>query len=101
MFKTSCDVIEFSLYKACHTRGGKVSLSISIQICVTHFYTAFVYDKTINKYVFLYVKENVDTDEAKGFFEGNFSHVYFILYDCFVTAEANLRQRGKSKTTGK
>lgn len=38
--------------------------------------------------------ENVDTDEAKGFFEGNFSHVYFILYDSFVTAETNLRQRG-------
>ena len=42
------------------------------------------------------VLENVDTDEAKGFFEGNFSHVYFILYDCFVSAEANLRQRGKN-----
>ncbi|XP_014609505.1 PREDICTED: ral GTPase-activating protein subunit alpha-1 isoform X3 [Polistes canadensis] len=39
------------------------------------------------------VLENLDTDEAKGFFEGNFSHVYFILYDCFVSAEANLRQR--------
>ncbi|KAG7202596.1 hypothetical protein KM043_009788 [Ampulex compressa] len=39
------------------------------------------------------VLENVDVDEAKGFFEGNFSHVYFILYDCFVSAEANLRQR--------
>ncbi|XP_012275924.1 ral GTPase-activating protein subunit alpha-1 isoform X2 [Orussus abietinus] len=39
------------------------------------------------------VLENVDIDEAKGFFEGNFSHVYFILYDCFVSAEANLRQR--------
>ncbi|XP_076382912.1 putative Rho GTPase-activating protein CG5521 isoform X11 [Megalopta genalis] len=39
------------------------------------------------------VLENVDNDEAKGFFEGNFSHVYFILYDCFVSAEANLRQR--------
>ncbi|XP_029168212.1 probable Rho GTPase-activating protein CG5521 isoform X5 [Nylanderia fulva] len=39
------------------------------------------------------VLENVDTDEAKGFFEGNFSHVYFILYDSFVSAEANLRQR--------
>lgn len=41
------------------------------------------------------ISENFDTDEAKGFFEGNFSHVYFILHDCFVTAEANLRQRGK------
>ncbi|XP_051158588.1 probable Rho GTPase-activating protein CG5521 isoform X3 [Leptopilina boulardi] len=39
------------------------------------------------------VLDNVDIDEAKGFFEGNFSHVYFILYDCFVSAEANLRQR--------
>ncbi|XP_048508404.1 probable Rho GTPase-activating protein CG5521 isoform X7 [Athalia rosae] len=39
------------------------------------------------------VLENVDTDEAKGFFEGNFSHVYFILYDCFVSAEVNLRQK--------
>ncbi|XP_034941098.1 probable Rho GTPase-activating protein CG5521 isoform X3 [Chelonus insularis] len=39
------------------------------------------------------VLDNVDIDEAKGFFEGNFSHVYFILYDCFVAAEANLRQR--------
>lgn len=38
----------------------------------------------------------MDTDEAKGFFEGNFSHVYFILYDCFVSAETNLRQRGKN-----
>jgi hypothetical protein len=37
----------------------------------------------------------VDVDEAKGFFEGNFSHVYFILYDCFLAAESNLRQRGK------
>lgn len=46
---------------------------------------------------YFYVLENVDTDEAKGFFEGNFSHVYFILYDCFVSAEANLRQRGKLK----
>ncbi|XP_066587129.1 probable Rho GTPase-activating protein CG5521 isoform X2 [Prorops nasuta] len=39
------------------------------------------------------VLENVDIDEAKGFFEGNFSHIYFILYDCFVSAETNLRQR--------
>ncbi|KAJ8670226.1 hypothetical protein QAD02_001485 [Eretmocerus hayati] len=39
------------------------------------------------------VLDNVDNDEAKGFFEANFSHVYFILYDCFVAAETNLRQR--------
>jgi hypothetical protein len=36
----------------------------------------------------------VDTEEAKSIFESNFSHIYYILYDTFVTAEANLRQRG-------
>lgn len=64
--------------------------------CVFIIY--FIHLKThINIQFSFYVKENVDTDEAKGFFEGNFSHVYFILYDCFVSAEANLRQRGKWK----
>ncbi|GFG28404.1 hypothetical protein Cfor_11332, partial [Coptotermes formosanus] len=37
---------------------------------------------------------NVDAEEAKSIFESNFSHIYYILYDTFVTAEANLRQRG-------
>uniref|UniRef100_A0A2H1WAE2 SFRICE_017173 n=1 Tax=Spodoptera frugiperda TaxID=7108 RepID=A0A2H1WAE2_SPOFR len=39
------------------------------------------------------VLEHFDTDEAKNYFEGNFSHVYFILYDNFIQAENNLRQR--------
>ncbi|XP_069689068.1 probable Rho GTPase-activating protein CG5521 isoform X3 [Periplaneta americana] len=39
------------------------------------------------------ILENVDTEEAKSIFESNFSHIYYILYDTFVTAEANLRQR--------
>ncbi|XP_066993863.2 probable Rho GTPase-activating protein CG5521 isoform X2 [Anabrus simplex] len=39
------------------------------------------------------VLEHVDADEAKVFFETNFSHIYYILYDSFVTAETNLRQR--------
>lgn len=39
--------------------------------------------------------EHVDIDEAKSIFESNYSHVYFILYDTFVQAETNLRQRGK------
>ena len=36
----------------------------------------------------------MDAEEAKSIFESNFSHIYYILYDTFVTAEANLRQRG-------
>lgn len=40
------------------------------------------------------IAEHIDTDEAKSYFEANFSHVYFILYDNFIQAENNLRQRG-------
>ncbi|XP_059053415.1 probable Rho GTPase-activating protein CG5521 [Achroia grisella] len=39
------------------------------------------------------VLEHFDVDEAKTYFENNFSHVYFILYDNFIQAENNLRQR--------
>uniref|UniRef100_A0AAG5CY21 Rap-GAP domain-containing protein n=1 Tax=Anopheles atroparvus TaxID=41427 RepID=A0AAG5CY21_ANOAO len=39
------------------------------------------------------ILEHVDTDEAKNLFEANYSHVYYILYDTFVQAEANLKQR--------
>ncbi|XP_057662756.1 ral GTPase-activating protein subunit alpha-1 [Diorhabda carinulata] len=39
------------------------------------------------------ILENVDTSEAKGFFEANFSHIYNILYESFVQTETNLRQR--------
>ncbi|XP_041969105.1 probable Rho GTPase-activating protein CG5521 isoform X2 [Aricia agestis] len=39
------------------------------------------------------VLEHYDIDEAKNYFENNFSHVYFILYDNFILAENNLRQK--------
>ncbi|RZC33539.1 hypothetical protein BDFB_003365, partial [Asbolus verrucosus] len=39
------------------------------------------------------ILDNVDIAEAKGLFEANFSHVYNILYDSFIQAEGNLRQR--------
>ncbi|KAJ8980173.1 hypothetical protein NQ317_011417 [Molorchus minor] len=39
------------------------------------------------------LNHNVDTAEAKGLFEANFSHIYHILYDSFVQTETNLRQR--------
>ncbi|KAJ2944768.1 hypothetical protein O0L34_g1657 [Tuta absoluta] len=50
------------------------------------------------------VLEHYDSDEAKNYFEANFSHVYFILYDNFIQAENNLRQRvhkaGKEELEG-
>jgi len=36
----------------------------------------------------------VDYEESKSLFETNYSHVYFILYDTFIQAEANLKQKG-------
>ncbi|XP_021202849.2 probable Rho GTPase-activating protein CG5521 isoform X1 [Bombyx mori] len=39
------------------------------------------------------ILEHFDSDEAKTYFENNFSHVYFILYDNFIQAENNLRQK--------
>ncbi|XP_055618847.1 probable Rho GTPase-activating protein CG5521 isoform X2 [Toxorhynchites rutilus septentrionalis] len=39
------------------------------------------------------ILDHVDSEEAKNIFETNYSHVYYILYDTFVQAEANLRQR--------
>lgn len=39
--------------------------------------------------------EHVDIEEAKSIFETNYSHVYYVLYDTFITAEGNLRQKGK------
>lgn len=43
----------------------------------------------------LLLVDTVDIAEAKGFCEANFSHIYHILYDTFIQAENNLRQRGK------
>ncbi|CAK1552269.1 unnamed protein product [Leptosia nina] len=50
------------------------------------------------------VLDHFEADEAKTYFEANFSHVYFILYDNFILAENNLRQRvhkaGKEELEG-
>lgn len=37
----------------------------------------------------------MDNDEAKAFFEANYSHIFYILHETFVQAETNLKQRGK------
>ncbi|XP_022909230.2 probable Rho GTPase-activating protein CG5521 isoform X1 [Onthophagus taurus] len=39
------------------------------------------------------ILDTVDIAEAKGFSEANFSHIYHILYESFIQAENNLRQR--------
>ncbi|XP_073814692.1 probable Rho GTPase-activating protein CG5521 isoform X1 [Musca autumnalis] len=39
------------------------------------------------------ILDNVDLEDAKTLFKTNYSHVYFILYDTFIQAEANLKQK--------
>ncbi|XP_065332020.1 ral GTPase-activating protein subunit alpha-1 isoform X2 [Cloeon dipterum] len=39
------------------------------------------------------VIDNVETSVAKSFFEANYSHVYNILYESFLAAETNLKQK--------
>ncbi|XP_074642711.1 ral GTPase-activating protein subunit alpha-1-like [Tubulanus polymorphus] len=37
--------------------------------------------------------ESFDVSEAKKFFEDNYSHIYYIFYDAFISVEAELKQR--------
>ncbi|CAD7084282.1 unnamed protein product [Hermetia illucens] len=59
--------------------------TLKIQDCKKDSATRLRHLKTILDFV--------DIDEAKSLFETNYSHVYYILYDTFVQAETNLRQR--------
>ena len=45
--------------------------------------------------LFSYLTENYESSEAKTFFKDNYSHIYYIFFDNFVTVEADLKQRGK------
>jgi len=45
------------------------------------------------------VTDNYETTEAKKFFEENYSHIYYIFFDNFVTVESDLKQRGKVSFT--
>ncbi|XP_046401703.1 probable Rho GTPase-activating protein CG5521 isoform X2 [Ischnura elegans] len=37
--------------------------------------------------------ENADIEEARHIFKANYSHIYFVLYESFINAEATLKQR--------
>ncbi|CAL4169326.1 unnamed protein product, partial [Meganyctiphanes norvegica] len=40
------------------------------------------------------VNENTDINEVKPFLEVNYSPVFYVFYDAFITFEANLKQKG-------
>ena len=41
--------------------------------------------------------DHSDVSDIVQFFDSYYSHIYFIVYDSFVTAETNLRQKGAHK----
>ena len=41
--------------------------------------------------------ENAELHEIVPFFEAYYSHIFYIVYDAFITAEINLRQKGAHK----
>ncbi|XP_055680248.1 probable Rho GTPase-activating protein CG5521 isoform X2 [Lutzomyia longipalpis] len=69
--------------KKSHTDVKKSTLKI--QDCKKDSQTRLRHLKTI--------LDHVDLEEAKSLFESNYSHVYYVLYDTFIQAESNLKQR--------
>ena len=49
----------------------------------------------INEVGFLHT-DNTDVVELKSFLDVNFSPVFHIFYEAFITFESNLKQKGKS-----
>ena len=39
--------------------------------------------------------ENAESSELKQFFDQNYSHIYYVFFENFVTIEVGLRQKGK------
>ena len=53
-----------------------------------------------NTYFFQHLRlflDNAELHEIVPFFEAYYSHVFYIVYDAFITAEVSLRQKGAHK----
>uniref|UniRef100_A0A8C8APT9 Ral GTPase activating protein catalytic subunit alpha 2 n=1 Tax=Otus sunia TaxID=257818 RepID=A0A8C8APT9_9STRI len=56
--------------------------------------TSFLHMKSFNSCLFLF-SDIVDGSDLKQFFENNYSQIYFIFYENFITLENSLKQKGK------
>lgn len=43
----------------------------------------------------VYFLENAEPAELKQFFDLNYSHIYYVFFENFVTIEVSLKQKGK------
>lgn len=39
------------------------------------------------------ILDHIDVEEAKSLFEANYCHIYYVVYDCFINADNNLKQK--------
>lgn len=42
----------------------------------------------------LYFAENAESAELKQFFDLNYSHIYYVFFENFITIEVSLKQKG-------
>lgn len=50
----------------------------------------------VTKVFMVSLADNYETQDAKKFFQENYSHIYYIFYDNFGSVEADLKQRGEN-----
>lgn len=55
--------------------------------------------KSDSLFFVLFFVENAEPAELKHLFEQNYSHIYYVFFENFVTIEVNLKQKGKTYNT--
>ena len=58
--------------------------------------TASPSDRNTTSFFFSSLVENAEPAELKHFFDQNYSHIYYVFFENFVSIEVNLKQKGKS-----
>ncbi len=53
--------------------------------------------KSLVDSLFFVFVENAEPAELKHLFEQNYSYIYYVFFENFVTIEVNLKQKGKTR----
>lgn len=68
------------------------SLSCSSCVCICML-VCVLFDS--HHFFFSHFPENAEPSELKQFFDLNYSHIYYVFFENFVTIEVSLKQKGK------
>ena len=63
-----------------------VCICMRVHVCV-------LFDSHL--FFFSHFPENTEPSELKQFFDLNYSHIYYVFFENFVTIEVSLKQKGK------